>query len=143
MKNLKSSIFATVIACSAFLALVSTVSSPAQAADESKGAQRLMQPRNFNQEAAKPNDAIAMACSKCKTVYMTRANSSAKGAESLVAMGKPTLAVPVHACPTCGTTMQVIGHGKAKETKMAHQCGSCGVEMPSCCATKKAGHEAH
>lgn len=105
-----------------------------------KGAQHLLHLQNLKTvgdvEALKPDDTFAMACGKCKTIFVTKVVNTAKGAEVLAAGGKPTQVIGTHACPGCGSTMEIVGHGKAKEAKLTHTCKACGDDSAFCCATK-------
>lgn len=87
-------------------------------------------------EALKVGDTFAMACAKCETILVKEVVSTAKGAEVLAANGKPTKIIGKHLCAGCGSTIEIVGHGKAKESKITHTCGACGDTSAFCCATK-------
>jgi hypothetical protein len=110
------------------------------AADQVKGAQKLLELNRVKTvgdiEALKPGDTFAMACAKCETIIVTEVVSTAKGAEVLAAGGKPTKLIGKHLCKGCGSTIEIVGHGKAKESKITHTCLACGSESAFCCATK-------
>ncbi len=112
----------------------------ANAADQVKGAQKLVELNKVKTvgdiEALKVGDTFAMACAKCETILVKEVVSTAKGAEVLAANGTPTKVLGKHLCPGCGSTMEVVGHGKTKESKITHTCGACGDTSAFCCATK-------
>ena len=112
----------------------------ASAAEQIKGAQKLMEMNKVKTvgdiEALKPGDTFAMACAKCETILVKEVISTAKGAEVLAANGQPTTLIGKHLCPGCGSTIEIVGHGKAKDSKITHTCGACGDSSAFCCATK-------
>lgn len=114
--------------------------STTNAADQVKGAQKLMELNKVQTvgdiEALKVGDTFAMACAKCETILVKEVISTAKGAEVMAANGKPTKLLGKHLCTGCGATMEIVGHGKAKESKITHTCGACGDTSAFCCATK-------
>ena len=71
-----------------------------------------------------------MACAKCKDVFSTRVDPTARGAN------KQAEFVATHLCGGCGTDWSVTGHGKAKGAVATHKCTSCGAETAACCNTK-------
>ena len=81
-------------------------------------------------EALKPGDTIAMVCSKCKTVQISYVTTESKDHVKLLRPGEK------HTCPGCKSTMEVVGHGKAKTDVVTHVCQSCGDASAFCCATK-------
>lgn len=85
----------------------------------------------------KPDDTMAMVCSKCKTVWTTRVKQGVKGAQLLMEDGQPTELIGTHACPGCNSTLTVIGHAKGDITELKHTCQACGDDSAFCCATKK------
>lgn len=87
-------------------------------------------------EALKVGDTFAMACAKCETILVKEVVSTAKGAEVLAANGQPTKIIGKHLCPGCGSNIEIVGHGKAKESKITHTCEKCGSDSAFCCATK-------
>jgi hypothetical protein len=130
----------TLMVSAAVIALASMTPFSARGAEQMKGAQHLLHLQNLKTvgdvEALKPDDTFAMACGKCKTIFVTKVINTAKGAEVLAAGGKPTQVIGTHACPGCGSTMEIVGHGKAKEAKLTHTCKACGDDSAFCCATK-------
>jgi len=76
----------------------------------------------------KPDDTIAMVCSKCQSVRVLRVRDiDSKGRAKLLAPGTE------HACPGCGGTITVRGD---KQTEMVHVCSKCGEHSAFCCASK-------
>ena len=110
-----------------------------QAADQVKGAQKLMELNKVKTvgdiEALKVGDTFAMACAKCETILVKEVVSTAKGAEVLAANGSPTKLIGKHLCPGCGSNRELVGHGQSKESKITHTCEKCGSESAFCCAT--------
>ena len=125
----------------AVAALAMAVSLPitARAADESakpmkpmKGAEMLMmKPINTQAQAEdlKPGDAIAMACSMCKSVMVHNVGTE-KGHIKVMTVGEK------HLCPGCNSMITVVGTGKGKNDAVKHSCEKCGNESVFCCATK-------
>jgi predicted RNA-binding Zn-ribbon protein involved in translation (DUF1610 family) len=72
-----------------------------------------------------------MSCAMCKDEYVTRTDSTARGAN------KPAITVASHLCGGCGNEWVVSGHGKAKTSTSVHKCTSCGAESMACCSTSK------
>ena len=87
-------------------------------------------------EALKPDDSIAMVCTKCKTVWTTRVVQGLKSAQLLMANGQPTELVGTHACAGCGGTWTITG-GAPRNAKsvLTHTCSMCGDGSGFCCAT--------
>lgn len=83
-------------------------------------------------EALKPGDAIAMVCSKCKSVSVEYITQDSKHLAKMVVGEK-------HLCPGCRSTIEVVGHGKNKTEVVRHVCKECGDESAFCCATSKNG----
>ena len=75
---------------------------------------------------------------ECKDVVTQVPDWSAKGGQILMAGGRPTKPVVRHQCEGCATTLEVVGHGKAKTQVAKHTCTSCGSENEGCCSTSKA-----
>jgi hypothetical protein len=88
--------------------------------------------------ALKPDDSVAMVCTKCKTVWITRVKRGTKGAQILTANGQPTEMIGAHACQGCNSTLTVVGHAKGDITELKHTCTACGDDSAFCCATKPA-----
>src|SRR5262245_28910498 len=125
------------------LAMATWLPNTATAADPLKGAPKLTEITKIKTigdvEALKRGDTFAMACAKCETILVKEVVSTAKGAEVLAADGKPTKLVGKHLCPGCGSTIEIVGQGRAKESKITHTCGACGDTSAFCCATKPGG----
>jgi hypothetical protein len=104
-----------------------------------KGGEHLMMLHNVSTvqevEALKTNDTMAMVCSKCKTVWVSRVKQGVKGAQLLTANGQPTELIGTHECPGCKSTLTVVGVQKAGHTELKHTCAMCGGNSAFCCAT--------
>ncbi len=107
-----------------------------QAADQVKGAQRLMELNRITTpaqaEALKPGDSIVMVCTKCKSVMMHNVTTE-KGHIKVMTVGEK------HLCPGCKTTIEVVGVGKGPNgahDEVKHVCKGCGDDSVFCCATK-------
>jgi hypothetical protein len=87
-------------------------------------------------EALKPEDTMAMVCSKCKTVWVSRVKQGMKGAQILNEHGVGADLIGTHACKGCGSTLTVTGHAKGDITELKHSCKVCGDGSAFCCATK-------
>lgn len=115
------------------LALAAWPSGLVQAAQELKGYERTLQMQGIKTsaqaEALKPDDSIAMVCTKCKTVrveYVTLEKSHIKH----VTPGEK------HLCSGCNSYITVVGNGKDSTRAVTHTCGSCGDTSAFCCATQ-------
>jgi hypothetical protein len=86
--------------------------------------------------ALKTDDSVAMVCSKCKTVWVTRVKQGVKGAQVLNEQGQPTEVIGTHACKGCNSTLTVVGVQKGAHTELKHSCNACGDDSAFCCATK-------
>ncbi len=118
-------------------ALVLFAATGLRAADFEKGATRLLR---MGRPALVPekSDFKPMSCQKCRDVVFNRPVTVFKGGASLLAGGPPTERVVQHQCEGCATTLEVVGHGKAKTQVAKHTCTSCGSENEGCCSTSKA-----
>ena len=87
-------------------------------------------------DALKTDDSVAMVCTKCKTVWVTRVKQGVKGAQLLMEDGQPTELIGTHACKGCNSKLTVTGHAKGDITELKHSCGACGDDSAFCCATK-------
>ena len=105
----------------------------AQAAQ--KGAERLQSLSKVatygDLENLKSGDKFVMVCSKCQTVMMHTVSKS-KGRDI------PTMTAK-HLCTGCNSTIETVGHGKAKNDKVTHTCSGCGDGSVFCCSTSKDG----
>lgn len=139
MKDIKR-LHKIILRISTACALGALLLSTATAADQVKGGQKLVELSKLKTvgdvQALKSGDTFAMACAKCQTIVVKEIVSTAKGAEVLAADGKPTQLIGKHLCAGCGSTIEILGHGKAKESKITHTCGACGDTSAFCCATK-------
>lgn len=126
----KINLISSVAAAMAFLAWAPA---SVQAAAELKGYERSLQLRGINTiaqaEALKPDDTIAMVCTKCKTVLVEHVTLE-KGHIKHVTPGEK------HLCSGCNSSITVIGNGKDSTRAVTHTCGSCGDTSAFCCATK-------
>ncbi len=100
-----------------------------------KGAERLMRLTRVSTygqlENLKAGDKFVMVCSKCQTVMMHTVSKS-KGRDI------PTMTAK-HLCAGCNSTIEAVGHGKAKTDKVTHTCSGCGDGSVFCCSTSKDG----
>ena len=100
---------------------------------ELKGYERTLQMRGINTraqaEALKPDDTIAMACAKCKSVVIETVTTE-NGHFKYIMPGTK------HLCPGCKSYITVIGNGKDATRGVTHTCESCGDASVFCCATK-------
>lgn len=135
MKTILKATLATI--CVASLIMLPTSAS----AQQKKGAQLQMELSAIRTvgdvEALETGDSMAMACAKCKTIWVAQVRKDAKGAELLMANGKPTQLIGKHQCNGCGGKVEITGHGKGKTATLKHTCSSCGDDSAYCCATKK------
>ena len=117
------------------IALAVGIWSPVQAkaADQVKGAQKLMELKRITTpaeaEALKAGDAITMVCTKCKSVMLHNVTTE-KGHIKLMTVGEK------HLCPGCDSTIEVVGVGKGKHDEVKHVCKTCGDDSVFCCASK-------
>jgi predicted RNA-binding Zn-ribbon protein involved in translation (DUF1610 family) len=137
MKTSRSSILiAATLAVAAFLPST-------QAAEPSKGAAKQLELIHIETvadiDALKTGDSIAMACTKCKTIWVSKVKQDAKGAEVQLAKGKPVKLIGVHGCPGCKGEVTISPHMKGRELALKHVCTACGDDSAFCCATRKAG----
>lgn len=117
------------------IALAVGIWSPVQAkaADQVKGAQKLMELKRITTpaqaEALKPGDAVTMVCTKCKSVMLHNVTTE-KGHINVMTVGEK------HLCPGCDSTIKVVGVGKGRHDEVKHVCNSCGDDSVFCCANK-------
>ena len=104
-----------------------------------KGGEHLMmlnQVKTFEEAAAlKTDDTMAMVCSKCKTVWITRVKQGVKGAQLLTANGQTTALIGTHMCAGCNSTLTIVGVQKGAHAELKHTCAMCGDNSAFCCAT--------
>ena len=116
----------------AAMALVIAAALPitAGAADQMKGAQRLMQIKTQAEaDALQPGDTMAMVCAKCKSVIIHTVTTE-KGHVKTMTVGEK------HLCPGCNTYITVVGVGHGAKNEVRHVCEKCGDDSAFCCATK-------
>ena len=80
-------------------------------------------------EALKPGDAIAMACTKCKSIMVHNVTTE-KGHIKVMTVGEK------HLCPGCNSYIDTVGRGKQAKDELRHVCEKCGDDSVFCCATK-------
>ena len=124
----------------AFMSGCATNSSTGDQMRPMKGGEHLLMLQGINTqaeaEALKPDDSIAMVCTKCKTVWTSRVVQGVKGAQLLMANGQPTELIGTHGCAGCGGTWTITGGGKGATSALKHTCSKCGDDSGFCCATK-------
>ena len=77
----------------------------------------------------KKGDAIAMVCTKCKTVLYANLDKPYK-----------RFVTPFehrHSCPGCKSTITTTGAGFGSKGEVKHTCEACGSDSMFCCATKR------
>ena len=91
-------------------------------------------------EAVKPGETVAMVCGACKTVKLTKFESTlpnGKGTPRWIQVGSK------HTCENCAGEITVV-KGKTTDT-MQHNCSKCGDDAAFCCAgsadAKADGHD--
>jgi hypothetical protein len=119
------------ISCATALALgLMLTAGTVMAADQMKGAQRLMQIKTLAEaDALKPGDTMVMVCAKCKSVMIHNV-STEKGHIKTMTVGEK------HMCPGCESTITVVSTGKGGHDEVKHTCEKCGDDSVFCCATK-------
>lgn len=115
------------------LAIAAWLPASASAAEQVKGGERQLNllgiKTQAQAEALKPGDAIAMICTKCKSVTVTYVTQDSKWKTRMIPGEK-------HRCPGCNSTIEVVGAGKGKHDELKHVCKACGDDSAFCCATK-------
>jgi len=81
---------------------------------------------------SRPSDLKTMSCAKCKDGFVSKVDWTTRGAN------KPTLTAVKHLCSSCGSDVNVVGHGKTKVSVATHTCTTCGADSLACCDTSKA-----
>lgn len=77
----------------------------------------------------KKGDAVAMVCTKCKTVLYANLNRPYN-----------RFITPLehrHYCPGCKSTIATTGAGFNSKEVVRHTCSACGSDSVFCCATKR------
>jgi len=77
----------------------------------------------------KKGDAVAMVCTKCKTVLYANLN---KPYSRFVTPFEHR-----HYCPGCKSTITTTGSGFSAKEEVRHTCNACGSESVFCCATRR------
>ena len=96
-----------------------------------KGSEHLQHLNSVEQaKELKTGDTIAMACTMCKNVAITRVEKQ-RGREFLTPGTQ-------HGCSMCGGTVTTVGQRMDKKEVITHSCSKCGGESAFCCATKRA-----
>jgi hypothetical protein len=122
---MKTNLINTIIGSAIAVTIAAALAFSAQAADQIKGAQCLLQPSQ-TAVAADTAPATRMACAKCQSVW-TEGVDIQKGHIKV-----PTYS-ETHLCSTCKTTLSVVGEGKARKQVVNHTCAA----GDSCCAMNK------
>ncbi len=116
------------------LGIATLLPGTSNAADQVKGAQKLMQLKPVKTSddiaALKPGDAVVMSCPKCKTINVAYVETTKGHIQEEKTRQQ-------HLCPGCQTTIQVQGVGKAAKDEVKHVCQKCGSEDALCCVLKK------
>lgn len=122
-KHLARYSFAIAVAALAWL--------PSHALAQPKGAELLMThvKTSAQVEDLKPGDAVAMACTKCKSVMVHNVTTE-KGHIQVMTVGSK------HLCPGCDSIITTVGTGKGAKQEVKHTCEKCGTDSVFCCATK-------
>ncbi|HTL18386.1 MAG TPA: hypothetical protein VL793_14210 [Patescibacteria group bacterium] len=124
IKNLPRTILLTCVAAGAIGVLAPTLTLA-----DGKGASKLMFTSSPQVQAQSGSaKATSMSCARCTDGYTKVADTSAKGMRT-----QSTRMVAVHMCPSCTTSINSVGSGKAKADKVSHSCGS----GSSCCVASK------
>jgi hypothetical protein len=115
--------------------LATTVWTPIStgAAEHMKGGERLLDLQGIKTQAEadalKPGDTMAMVCAKCKSVVIHNITTE-KGHVKTMTVGEK------HLCPSCNSTITIVGVGHGAHDEANHVCGKCGSDSAFCCATK-------
>lgn len=136
MKLLPKRIVTTLAGCAFALALLISITTSVNAADQVKGGERMMQmmkpiKTTDDLQAIKDGDMVAMACPKCKTISFSYVDRTAKGAN------KEVKTVTKDACPGCETKIVTTGVGKQAKNEIQHTCKDCGSHDAFCCVLTK------
>ena len=96
----------------------------------------------------KKGDTVAMACAKCKTIWVRKLVSSSSsfpynwgypGAASQYYFppSKIDTWMRKHHCPGCKSTVTITGKWFDRKETVKHTCDACGDDSIFCCATRK------
>ena len=139
-KNILSAAMAIAMALAAWLPTTASAADETKSMKPMKGGEHLLMLQGIKTladvNALKTDDSIAMVCTKCKTVYVTRVKQGVKGAQLLMEKDQPKELIGTHACAGCNSTITVVGHAKGDITELKHSCKVCGDDSAFCCATK-------
>ena len=126
------------LALAAAFAVMFSVGLTVRADDDSKpmkpmkGAEHLKHLSSVEEaKELKTGDTVAMVCSMCKDVAVTRVTKE-RGREFLTPGTQ-------HGCSMCGGTVTTVGQRMDKKEIITHTCSKCGGESAFCCATKPGG----
>jgi hypothetical protein len=126
-KNMKTSVrnFVKIALISTFaLAMVAALPLRSSAAEQIKGAQKMVTGPAVSSVAAAP--VKAMSCPLCVDKQVTSSTAAGRGA-----FIKTTTSTQ-HLCPSCKTAIETLGRGKQAAEIPVHSCSSGAVA--SCCA---------
>jgi hypothetical protein len=102
------------------------------AGDTAKGGQKMLELSNTavtpNADSLNAANQPAMSCPKCGDVVKTSSTAAGKGAFV------KTTTYTQHLCESCKTTIETVGHGKARTDRAVHTCSDAG--NTSACAMK-------
>jgi len=107
----------------ALVTVLVAVSAAAEIPSGKGGARILM--KASKPSAASP--ALTMSCSNCRDAFITRKDSSARGANQQV------VSVVQHLCQSCATTLRTSGQGKSAKETVNHQCTMVSTRESGCC----------
>ena len=118
--------------CGLAIAIATAVWFPSRVMAQPKGAEQLMThiKTPAQVEALKPGDAVAMSCTKCKSI-MVHTVTTEKGHIQVMTVGSK------HLCPGCDSVITTVGTGKGAKQEVKHTCDKCGSDSVFCCATKQ------
>jgi hypothetical protein len=124
---MKINIIKSLVGSGLALALAAAVWSPAVvSAQQVKGAQLLANKTVSVSVSAAPV-ARPMTCPLCKTVFATRVDATARGAN------KPVITIAKHLCGGCDTAIKTTGVGKQAVSVATHTCTMGGSVASNCC----------
>jgi hypothetical protein len=107
----------------ALISALVAVSAAAEIPSGKGGAQMLMK----SSKPAAGSPALTMSCASCRDVFITRKDSSARGANQQI------VTVAHHLCQSCSTTLRTSGQGKSVKASVEHQCMMAGTQDGGCC----------
>jgi hypothetical protein len=123
------------LAAAVLAAAFTYASEGAEARTARGGAADLMQSKSIKTaqdlESLQPGDRVAMACPRCKSIYVTTVVKESKPGQS------HEVTMEQHMCPGCDHITEVKGHGKMKTEKIVHVCRNCGSKSAFCCVLRE------